>query len=860
VKRRDNPRAAGANLAALESYGAVEPTLAALIGLVGGLALGRTPLGSSGHALLERAIGGGASYLRRDRLMRSPIGWAIACVGLAAGAGLVGALLLWAAAIASSSTLIAVAPMSATALVIAVATGSRGLWPLRDDTGPDVGPALGHWLTLLFFYGLLGPAGMLGMESLLVASCAGEPEVGSGATRGLLAVLTYLPRRVADMIAAGLSSTDASPAARTWWRGAAGVLWGVALAAGLATVFHLSGQHPEAYFKNWEDLAYPHRIAELSRSWHHGVIYPRIFPTFAWGYGYPYPNFYPPAVFFAAAALHQAGLSIAHSINVVIWLIIFAAALGVYLFANGLAGPIFATLAAVLASAARAGVPTVIYADGALAQALGLAWIPFVLLGVRYCYSRPGPTSALLFGLAVATQALIHNISAVLTAGLVALYLVVRGLRHPGAKWALAGGAMGLGLAAFFWLPALAEKNYVLSERLYQWWLLPWWSLIQLEPWWRALSHLGLGSAQSQVPFAGRSLYLLHTQAPPILWALAFVLLVGGYRHADGAGRAFRDELFLWLALALVSYFAMAESAWAWRMASPLRLVQAPKRIVPVVAVIGPMLAAVGARELWWRLRSGRTLELGLACAWFAIYLAAAMIAYHSKLPTLLGRVLLGAGPPLAVVVFAYAVRRLPKAGVAAVALVALVGIFVLLAARDRRHVLEGFYRPIPAPDRALTEQAYLCWEQTMKVQVVGTNVGEYLPRWTAGRKPSACPPRALVGCEVLGGRQAWLGGTFAVRVPQPARCLYGAFFYPGWKVLCDGRAVMAEPSPEGLLRFTAPAGTTAVEIRFGETRLRKAADGLSLACAVLLVGLGIAAPASRRSGTQRRRKGQTAA
>ena len=875
----------------------MEPTLAALVGLLGGLALGRTPLGSSGHALLERALRRGAAYLLRDRLTRSAGGWAIACVGLAVGAGLVGALFLWAAAIASSSRLMAVAPITATALVIAVATGSRRLWPLRDPVAPGIGPSLGtcnntspschperqrrvlvgssdteiprcarndirenevslqilgHWLTLLFFYGLLGPAGMLGMESLLIASSAGEPEVASKATDGLLAVLTYIPRRVADVIAAGLSSTDVPPAANPWRQRAAGVAWGVVLAAGLATVFHLSGQHPEAYFKNWEDLAYPHRIAELSRSWQHGVIYPRIYPTFAWGYGYPHPNFYPPAVFFAGAALHEAGLSIARSINVIIWLIVFIGALGVFLLADALAGPVFATLAAVVATAAGAGIPAAIYQTGDLAQALGLAWTPFVLLAARRCCARPRLASALIFALTVAAQALIHNISTALAAGLVALYLVVRGLRHAGAKWALAGGAMGLGLAAFFWLPALAEKNYVLIERVYQQHMTPWSQLIRADWWWVALTHLDLGTALDQVPFAGRSLYLLHTILPPIAWGLAFLLLMGGYRRVKANRRSLRDELFLWTALAVVSYFAMCESAWAWRSGSPLRQVQLPVRVAHLALIMGAALGAVAACELWWRLRSGRAFELHLPIAWFAIYLGAAMLASASRPSGLLAKALLAA--PLVLALFACVLKRVPKHGVAAAALVALMGVFTVLAARDRRQELGYFYHPLAAPDRALTAPAYLRWERTMKTQTVGSNVGEYLPRWTAGRKPTACPPRALVGCQVVGRRQAWLGGAFAVRVRRRSECLYGALYYPGWRVLCDGRSVGCGPSQEGLLNFAAPAGTSTIEIRFGETPLRKAADALSLLSAVLMAGVSVVALALRAPGFIARR------
>jgi hypothetical protein len=557
-------------------------------------------------------------------------------------------------------------------------------------------------------------------------------------------------------------------------------------------------------------------------------------------------------VFFAAAALHQAGLSIAHSINVVIWLIIFAAALGVYLFANALAGPIFATLAAVLGTAAGAGIPAAIYQTGDLAQALGLAWTAFVLLAARRCCTRPRLASALIFALTVAAQALIHNISTVLAAGLVALYLVVRGLRHPGAKWALAGGALGLGLAAFFWLPALAEKNCVLIERVYQQHMTPWSQLIRADRWWAALTHLDLGAALDQVPFAGRSLYLLHALLPPLVWGLAFMLLMAGYRDGNGNRRSLRDELFLWTALAVVSYFAMGESAWAWRSGSPLRLVQLPVRVAHLALIMGAALGAVAARELWCRLRRGREFELRLALAWFAVYAGMAVFAAPRGASGPLQKAI--AATPLILAAFASVLRRVLKPAVAAGLLLALIGILAVLAARCQWTNLGRFYHPLAAPDHALSAQAYLRWERTMKTQTVGSNVGEYLPRWTAGRKPGACPPRALAGCQVLERRPAWLGGAFAVSVPRRSPCLYGALYYPGWRVLCDGRGAVCRPSQEGLVSFVAPAGTNTIELRFGETPLRKAADGLSLLSAALMAGLGAVAVASRARGVVGRR------
>jgi hypothetical protein len=817
----------------------VDTALSALVALALGLALGRTPLGRRGHNLLARVVERGVTGVLRWRLARSSAGCVVTCLGFAGAAGLGSSVILWVVFMAAAASALNVA--LASALVIAIASGSPSLWPLRDARGHPAQPAFRHWLTLLWFYGLIGPAGALAAEVLLLAGSAGAQQAVTTGARALLAVVTYVPHRIADMVAAGLAP-DQPPPAQPWSRQAAAVAWGVALAAGLATAFHFSGRHPDAYFRNWEGLAYLQRVAELSRSWEHGVIYPRIYPTFAWGYGYPLPNFYPPAVFFAGAALHQAGLGVAQAMNAVLWLILFVAALGAFLLANALAGPIFATLAAVFASAASAGVPTIIYVSGGAAQALGLAWIPFVLLALRRCYGRPGLGAALLLGLALAAEALIHNISMALVMALIALYVALRGVRHPGTRWVAGGAAMGLGLAAFFWLPAFAEKNCILSERLYQYWVLPWWSLVHLAPWWTALRGANLIGVQDQVPFIGRSLYLLRTKPPLIVWALGVMLLTGGYQGASEERRPVRDELFLWTALIALSYFTMAESAWAWGKGSLLRLLQGPSRMVPLVGVIGPALAAVAVRELWARLRSGRWFEVRLAIAWFAVYIAGAMLLFSSQTPWLRWSAWLRMAPPLALALVTLAAGRAARPRAAAATLVALVAVFAGVSARDRWHGLARRYHPIAAPASVFTVSGYRRWERDTTTQIVGSNVGEYLPRWTRGRRPTGCAPHQLAGagCEIIAQRPGWLDDAFTVRVRRPAQCRYGALFYPGWQALCDGRAVTCRPSREGLVSFTVPPDTTTVEVRFRETRLRKAANVLSLVSLCVLAAMTV--------------------
>ena len=65
--------------------------------------------------------------------------------------------------------------------------------------------------------------------------------------------------------------------------------------------------------------------------------------------------------------------------------------------------------------------------------------------------------------------------------------------------------------------------------------------------------------------------------------------------------------------------------------------------------------------------------------------------------------------------------------------------------------------------------------------------------------------------------------------------------YFPGWTASIDGQPVPLDlDAPNATMRVQMPAGDHLVDFRFGETVLRQAADGLSLAALVLCIGLGV--------------------
>jgi hypothetical protein len=125
-----------------------------------------------------------------------------------------------------------------------------------------------------------------------------------------------------------------------------------------------------------------------------------------------------------------------------------------------------------------------------------------------------------------------------------------------------------------------------------------------------------------------------------------------------------------------------------------------------------------------------------------------------------------------------------------------------------------------------------------------------YLPK--AAKIPAA--PRSVAaqgeGFTINGNDK-----DFTARSPHGGALTLQTFYYPGWQVFVDCRPVPVTISPYGLMQIQVPAGSHAIEARFGATPLRRAAAATSitalLALAMLLGSLVILAIVRKR-GTDR--------
>jgi len=211
------------------------------------------------------------------------------------------------------------------------------------------------------------------------------------------------------------------------------------------------------------------RVVQLDHLWAQGILYSRLAPDMGWGYGFPVFNFYPPLSYYVVLLISRLIGDIALGFRVTQALTFLVVGLGVYVLARDF----FRAEAAMVAAVAAMYAPYVAYNPlyrGALPEAMGWALLPWAwwAVGRAVRTGRRGwiAAGALIFGALLLT----HNLAAVVSAPLLALYALMEVLSSsflPFRRRALSVGislGLGMGLALFFWIPAWAERSLIQWE------------------------------------------------------------------------------------------------------------------------------------------------------------------------------------------------------------------------------------------------------------------------------------------------------------------------------------------------------------------------------------------------------------
>jgi hypothetical protein len=335
------------------------------------------------------------------------------------------------------------------------------------------------------------------------------------------------------------------------------------------------------------------RIIALDRLAAEGAPFSRWLPDLAYGYGLPVFNYYAPLVYAPALTARLVGAAYVDAYKLTAALSLVASAAAMFLLARSIFGPI----AALTAGLFYAYLPYQLhnlYTRGALAELAAFAWLPVAAWCLVRLHADGRARWTVGLTLSAAGLVLTHNVTALIAtpalAGLTApLALGRRGVVPGGWRRfvarSAAGFGLGIGLAAWFWVPAIFERQLVqigamLDPALFDSFVLRTWPPFQLG---LAYDYRHPSSDALGVPIPWPQVGLVQL----VVSALGAVACL----RARGAIRA----VAAWAA-------ALAAAAWALQFgfAAPLydlvplaAFIQFPWRLLVLVGLGSALLAAV---------------------------------------------------------------------------------------------------------------------------------------------------------------------------------------------------------------------------------------------------------------------------
>jgi hypothetical protein len=564
-----------------------------------------------------------------------------------------------------------------------------------------------------------------------------------------------------------------------------------------------------------DTLTHFYTLIQLNHLLQQGIFYSRWLPYRASGFGVPLFQYYTPLAYYVAEGFSLLGLEALLALRLAWGLALVGGALGMYLWLRD-------TLdegSALVAVATYICGPYVLfntYFRGGFAEQFALMLMPFVLWAFRRLAIAGQARYLTVSALTYAALILTHNVTAfIFSAVLLAYTIVLTGAGLPPAALKtrrnvlmtlLLAIGLGLGLSAFFWLPALIELDSIVATDLY--------------------TAPGLDYHQHFLPLTALLVTPLTTTIRPGLSVVALGLGVIGLLHVwqdnwtrkrrlsfyTGKGDSGFETPELWFSQTLCwqSGFAALIAigcimmvlpflVWLWEIIPQLRFFQFPQRFLGVASLFVAFLSGVGAYSLSRWLNNG--------------YITSKRVPLETGLLT--------------------TIRQRP-----ALMLFVIIG---LLASHTWGLVQVRYYPPLPAID------VYFIMQKERELGLGNTvYIGNFVPTTVKTMPPveqlahdgperldlASLPAEATL----IAASYSPLRYDLTLSSPKPFSARFNTFYFPGWSAQLDGETAPVSPTdPYGLISVEVPAGQHHLVVWFGSTPIRTLANILTASSAVIL-------------------------
>ena len=523
------------------------------------------------------------------------------------------------------------------------------------------------------------------------------------------------------------------------------------------------------------------RLAELSRLIRGGEFYPRWAPNFYYGYGYPIFNYYAPLTYYLGLIVDfMPVLDPVDGVKAVFELGLLAAALGMY----GLARDHWGREAGWVAAASYLFAPYVMYTDpharGVLAESFSFGLFPLALWAFsrlnRHLHDgRPVAAVGLASTLLLAAIMLTHNLMAMVFIPLLALWLLLLAVTEwhkqrtaPRSTWAhyllpFLSFSLGIGLAAFFWLPVFLEQDAINIT-----------TVLGVDDNFDFRTHfLSLGQLLGPSPWLdwreSGAVFAFNLGIPQ--W------LLGGLGVGVIVWRGRKNGVLEWFFLlgsVGLLFLMLPMSEWVWLRIPILPYLQFPWRLLGPAAAFLAILAALATHHLLPRLQTQPLSRFLTPAVLVIIVLFALPLTQMPPWPEEFGET---------------TSRQVMQ--------IELTGRWV--GTTSTSDFVPATVDQIPT----LQEQ--------LVINLMNQEPVDRVNRITL-------PAGATVDTEILRP----LHFRYLIHSPELFRFRLFLFAFPGWELTLDGQpATIDLGRPEGFITTEVPAGDHVVDVKFGTTRPR---------------------------------------
>lgn len=335
-----------------------------------------------------------------------------------------------------------------------------------------------------------------------------------------------------------------------------------------------------------DTLAHFYLLIHLDNLIQQGIYYSRWLPYRISGLGEPVFQYYPPLASYTAQSFKLLGLESLLALRLTFGLTLVGGAVGIYLWVKD----ILDESSALVAAAAYVYAPHILFNTffrGGLTELLALMFVPFVLWGFRRLAIIKQTHYLAIGAICYAATILSHSLTAFIFSPVLLFYTLVLSkecfprfktcLKSLLPLWITMG--LGIGLSAFFWLPAIAERNAILADLMH--------------------GSSSLDYHFNLIPLNKLFLTPFTLTVAPALSLTAVALAVVGLFTAWQQEYLNRLEIW-WATLIAVAYtlIVLPASVWVWNSLPILAIFQFPHRFLGLAAIFIAFLAGVGVYNL----------------------------------------------------------------------------------------------------------------------------------------------------------------------------------------------------------------------------------------------------------------------